>query len=86
MAFALQKRCSTTELSRRDRVTLPPTQRPKHQLGAAMATGLPQKSRHVAFHGASAQGERAGDGVIAESLQHKGEHASLRSADGDRPW
>jgi hypothetical protein len=47
MAFALQKRCSTTELSRHwmsltnnHAMTLSLTERPEQQLGAALAAGF----------------------------------------------
>jgi hypothetical protein len=43
MTFALQKRCSTAELSRLDiKSTLPLAQSPEHQLGATVATGFLQ--------------------------------------------
>jgi hypothetical protein len=41
MTFALQKRCSTAELSRlMAESTLPLSQCPQHKLGAAATTGL----------------------------------------------
>ena len=56
MAFALQKRCSTTELSRQWQslggnhlLTLSLTQRPEQQLGAALTAGFGEQARHMAF-------------------------------------
>ena len=61
MAFALQKRCSTTELSRQR--GLAPDQSlslghgPEQQLGAVAATGFGQQPRQVGFDRASAEAE-----------------------------
>lgn len=59
-------------------------QGPKNQLGAAVTTGLPEERGHVAFHGATTQVERGGDGPISEPPEQECEHSSLRPADADR--
>lgn len=63
--------------------TLPLTKGPKHQLGAAAATGFLQKRRNVPLNGPAAQRQTAGDGSIAGSLKHEGEHPFLGWGDVD---
>ena len=82
MAFALQKRCSTTELSRRETATLTLTQGPENELGAAVTTGLPQQGGNMSFHCASTQAEGISDGAIAATLEHLDEHPMLGTGDG----
>ena len=81
MAFALQKRCSTTELSRQR--GLAPDQSlslghgPEQQLGAVAATGFAEQTRKVAFDRAPTDGQGGCDRSVAFAASQFREHAPL---------
>lgn len=76
MAFALQKRCSTAELSRHP-LSLSLAQGPKQQLAAVVAAGFCQQVRHVAFHRAVAQGKGGGNAFVASPFFQQVQDAPL---------
>ena len=67
MAFALQKRCSTTELSRR----CTHGNHPQGQFQTVVAARFHQCVADVTFDGAVAQNQAFCDGSIAQPLQQK---------------
>ena len=88
MAFALQKRCSTTELSRQGRTPrpiLPVTPGlalgPQGELGAIAAAGLGQQARHMAFDRAWADHQLLGDAAVAVASAEQQQHPLLRWGD-----
>ena len=81
MAFALQKRCSTAELSRHEphrtgcqaiQGGLLIANQPKHQLGSIATSAFPECPADVAFNGAMTDHQPLGDGSVVEAfeLQH----------------
>ena len=73
MTFALQKRCSTTELSRQ----LFHRKHPQGQFQTVVATGFEQRSADVALNGAMTHNKPRRDGPVAQSLQQKGDDTML---------
>ena len=79
MAFALQKRCSTTELSRHwiSEILmwiLSSGQGPEQQLGATLATGFGQQVGHVALHRAPAEQQGRRNRLVGGAQQQLFQH------------
>ena len=77
MAFALQKRCSTTELSRR-------TKHRKHPQGEfqSIATSrFGEGSTDVGLNGAWTQHKATGDVTVGEAFEQQGGDATFRSGE-----
>ncbi len=84
MAFALQKRCSTTELSRHGgnrtfaslaiqcRVSIP--DQPKHQLESVSTTALGECPADVALNSAVTNHQSVGDGSVLEAFKQQEHH------------
>ena len=68
MTFALQKRCSTTELSRHGGHR----KHPQGEFQPVVATGFKQRTADVAFNGSVADHQFRCDGPVAESLDQEG--------------
>ena len=68
MTFALQKRCSTTELSRHGSHR----KHPQGEFQPVVATGFKQRTADVAFNGSVADHQFRCDGPVAESLEQEG--------------
>ncbi len=79
MTFALQKRCSTAELSRhglhrtgaclaiQNRLSVP--NQPKNQLESVATTALAERSADVALNGAVTDHQSLGDGSVIEAFK-----------------
>ena len=78
MAFALQKRCSTAELSRHGlhrtgclaiqcRVSIP--NQPKHQLESIVTTALPECPADMTLNGAMTDHQSLGDDSVIEAFE-----------------
>ena len=83
MAFALQKRCSTAELSRHGlhrtgclaiqcRVSIP--DQPKHQLESIVTTALPECPADMTLNGAMTDHQSLGDGSVVEAFEQQQHH------------
>ena len=83
MAFALQKRCSTAELSRHGlhrtgclaiqcRVSIP--DQPKHQLDSIAITALPECPADMTLNGAMTDHQSLGDGSVIEAFEQQQDH------------
>ena len=83
MAFALQKRCSTAELSRHGLhrtggqaihggVSIP--DQLKHQLESIATTAFPECPADVAFNGAMTDHQPLGDGSVVEAFEQQKNH------------
>ena len=87
MAFALQKRCSTAELSRhglhrtgaclviQSRVTIP--DQPNHQLKSIATTALSECPADVALDSAVTDHQPLGDGSVVKPLEQQEHHPLL---------
>ena len=80
MTFALQKRCSTAELSRhglhrtgcqaiQGGVFIP--DQPKHQLESIATSAFPECPADVAFNGAMTDHQPLGDGSVVEAFEQQ---------------
>ena len=67
MTFALQKRCSTTELSRHGAHR----KHPQGQLQTVGATSFGHGTAEVALNGAWTQHKPLGDGFVAQTFKKK---------------
>ena len=83
MAFALQKRCSTAELSRHGlhrtgclaiecRVSIP--DQPKHQLESIATTSVSECPTDVALNRAVTNHQSVGDGSVLEAFKQQEHH------------
>ena len=83
MAFALQKRCSTAELSRhglhrtgckviQGGVSIP--DQPNYQLEPITTTAFPECPADVAFNGAMTDHQSLGDGSVVEAFEQQKHH------------
>ncbi len=83
MAFALQKRCSTAELSRHGlhrtgclaiqwRISI--ADQPKHQLESVATTALSKCPADVALNGAVTDHQSLGDGSVVEAFEQQQRH------------
>ena len=83
MAFALQKRCSTAELSRhglhrtgcqviQSGVSIP--DQPEYQLEPIAATAFTDCPADVAFNGAMTDNQSLGDGSVVEAFEQQQHH------------
>ena len=93
MAFALQKRCSTAELSRhglhRTGCQAIPggvliANQPKHQLESIATSALPECPADVALNGAMTDHQPLGDGSFVEAFEQQ-QHHPLFSG-GEEVW
>ena len=86
MAFALQKRCSTAELSRRGMhrtgcqaiqggVSIP--DQLKHQLESIATTAFPECPADVAFNGAMTDHQPLGDGSVVQAFEQQKHHPTF---------
>ena len=92
MAFALQKRCSTAELSRHGmhRTGARPVIRnsvcildqPKHQLESVAAAAFAECPTDVAFNRAVADHQSLGDGSVLEAFKQQMGYALLGWSEG----
>ena len=83
MAFALQKRCSTAELSRHGlhRTGCQAIQggvliadQPKHQLESIATSAFTECPADVALHGAMTDHQPLGDGTVVEAFEQQKHH------------
>ena len=83
MAFALQKRCSTAELSRHGlhRTGCQAIQggvliadQPKHQLESIATSAFPECPADVALNGAMTDYQSLGNGSVVEAFEHNHHH------------
>ena len=83
MAFALQKRCSTAELSRhrlhrtggqaiQGGVLI--ADQPKHKLESIATSAFPECPADVAFNGAMTDHQSLGDGSVVEAFEQQQHH------------
>ena len=91
MAFALQKRCSTAELSRHGlhRTGCQAIQggvlianQPKHQLESIATSAFPECPADVAFNGAVTDYQSLGDGSVIETFEQQQHHPLFRRREG----
>ena len=92
MTFALQKRCSTAELSRhgmhrtgaclgiQTRFTVP--DQPKNKIESVATTTLAECSADVAFNGAVTDYQSLGDGSVIETFEQQQHHPLFRRREG----
>ena len=91
MAFALQKRCSTAELSRHGlhRTGCQAIQggvlianQPKHQLESIATSAFPECPADVAFNGAVTDHQALGDGSVLEAFKQQQHHPPFGGSEG----
>ena len=92
MAFALQKRCSTAELSRhgqhrtgaclaiQSRITI--SDQPKRQLESVATPAFAQCPADVAFNGAVTDHQALGDGSVLEAFKQQQHHPPFGGREG----
>ena len=89
MAFALQKRCSTAELSRHGlhrtgclaiqcRVSIP--DQPKHQLESIVTTALPECPADMTLNGAMTEHQSLSLGSVVEAFKQLQHHPLFSGA------
>ena len=83
MAFALQKRCSTAELSRHGlhrtgclaiQYGLTILDQPKHQLESIVTTALPECPADMTLNGAMTDHQSLRDGSLVEAFEQQQHH------------
>ena len=88
MAFALQKRCSTTELSRQSWKCndgggcfwLTVGNQPQGEFESALTAGFGEGMADVTFHGSWTKDQSLCDGFVTETLKQQSHHGLLRWA------